>query len=69
MKKILYCIKCERMVITEDNGIFGHVVEIPATRDQPAEIDFCEFPHGWATCPPPALEEGWEDHVKEPEED
>jgi len=31
------------------------------------EYDWCEFPYGYTTCPPPELELDWDEHLIEPE--
>lgn len=52
MAKMLFCIEHERMVYVcnpEIYGLFGH----PEVN---TEMDLCEFPLGWATCPPPEFD-------------
>lgn len=54
---ILYCIKCESMEKPEIGIVFGHE-KIVAIDDYPfKEIEFCEFPLGFAFCDPPETAE------------
>ena len=58
-----YYIKCEQMVYLDIPG--GHSVMIyPETRWDVAEYEFCSGP--FASCPPPELEEEWQNHIEEP---
>jgi hypothetical protein len=51
----LYCIECEKMVWA-DTHLSGHeVVTCPNSFDPP-EVDYCEFPDGWAVMPPPDVD-------------
>jgi len=50
--KQFYCIRCGEMVYQENNG--GHMVmRWPLDLYASPEVDYCEFPDGWATCAPP----------------
>ena len=56
--KPLYCISHEKMVMAEE-PILGHAyTENHYVGDiwMGAEIEFCEFESGWATCPPPEFD-------------
>lgn len=53
--KQLFCIEHEGMVDAEFGKVFGHIVK-PLVYPPDWEIDFCEFPSGWATCPPPPFD-------------
>ncbi len=43
---------------------FVHEVIIPAYKDSPEDLDWCEFDEGWATCPPPD-DQDWLERVTE----
>ena len=60
---MLYCIKHEEMEKVEFGGYdlagqkhTGHLEDIKIDDYPYFEIDFCEFPDGWATCPPPKFD-------------
>jgi len=55
MKQPLYCIRCEGMVTSECEP-FGHVVLTTGETPRDADIAVCEFPDGFATCPPPEFD-------------
>lgn len=57
MSKMLYCIEHERMFHAEEGIVFGHEIIIRASADESPELEFCEFENGWATCPPPVVED------------
>lgn len=68
MTQDLYCIRHEQMVVPEGENFDGHEFIFRDTDDLP-ELQFCEFPDGFASCPPPEMEEDWIEHVVEPIED
>lgn len=47
MIRDLYCIKHGRMELSLGGLHPAHVI--------PGTGDFCDFPEGWATCPPPEI--------------
>jgi len=52
-----YCILHEEMVALEPGLISGHMIECRGDSIyDPPEIEFCDFPDGWATCPPPEFD-------------
>ena len=55
--KTLYCIHCEKEVVAQKGNPseFVHEVWTPTfnINFEHPEIDWCEFPDGWATTPPP----------------
>ena len=69
----LFCIHCQRMTHVEEGIVFGHLVYIPVFDfDEPmgVDVDLCEFPAGFAYCPPPPEPSGdWQDALVEPGED
>lgn len=68
MTQDLYCIKHEEMVIPEGACCIGHEYIANGHGDIPGLQfrEFCDFPDGYATMPPPDMEEDWIEHVVEP---
>ena len=66
---IVYCIKHEELVY--DSGGFHLHAENYADKngEWSTNVDVCDFPEGWSTCPPPAIDQDWIDHVQEPEDE
>lgn len=54
MSEMLYCVKHETMeraeVATYSPNTMIHMVW---DANYPDDLDWCEFPQGWATCPSP----------------
>lgn len=51
MNTTLYCIACEEEVFAQNGNPAEFVHETYA-----GDYDVCEFPDGWATCPPPEFD-------------
>lgn len=58
MKPLVYCIKCEKMVLLESDKFPFHI-ETSYIQGFP-ESDFCMFEEGIAYCPPPEERPDWE---------
>ena len=69
--KVMYCIKCEKMYPAQNGNPaeFVHEYFVGGENINYMDYDVCEFPEGFATCPPPpsifdsVLENGVEDGV------
>lgn len=65
----VYCIACEKMTHIEQMVCGeGHIVYIYPTDELPPDVDCCEFPHGYVSCPPPEEPEAPDEWVKAPDE-
>lgn len=71
MNTYLYCIEHEDFFPAVETPLgLGHEHATPIDRGLSFPewaFDFCEFPSGWATCPPPEQDPEWIDRVTEPE--
>lgn len=54
MKELLYCILHEQTVEAECLPVCGHIALI-RVEGEPLDLDYCEFPLGFAYCEPPEV--------------
>lgn len=62
MGEILYCIVHETKVFVSEGW---HEVTVQTSHDECPEINGCTGP--FTTCPPPELEEDWQEHLAGPQ--
>lgn len=69
MNTLVYCIECEEMTHMECGLLCGHEVHVPVYGEEAeiigVDVDFCEYPAGFAFVSPPAVEPDWIDSLED----
>lgn len=66
--EFLWCIEHECFELVQNSPV-GILHEYEVSTEFGLELDFCDFPCGYSTCPPPEYEENWQDNLISPNED
>ena len=65
----VYCLQCEKEVLAEGtiSGIAVHLFSFQTEFGY--DYDWCDFPMGYTSCPPPEQEEDWKDNLTVPSDE
>lgn len=70
MNNLVFCIECQEMTHMECDPLCGHLkyTHVRDERDEPmgVDVDFCDYPLGYAFVAPPEIDPDWPNHVQEP---
>jgi hypothetical protein len=70
---LVFCIEHQDMTHMECGELCGHIHYVPVYDDngiiEGVDVEFCDYPLGFAFVPPPADEPDWIEHVVEPGEE